>query len=185
VKLESALEMVAAYSEGDRLEGLKRHIDPLWIEEALAWSGVATLRRRRLAGGAGAVASDRDGVDAGRAYRANRRHARVGASGPKRTLIAKSAISQARQRLGDDPLAYLFTVSAAESARARAVPCLHGRAAHSRGRKTVEPMAVKVTRGTEIAGHQFMISSSRMPHRECPADPPGKTTRPSIRRPGH
>ena len=32
----------------------------------------------------------------------------------KRTLIAKSAISQARQRLSEDPLAYLFTVSAAE-----------------------------------------------------------------------
>src|SRR5262249_51152500 len=32
----------------------------------------------------------------------------------KETLVAKSAISQARKRLGEDPLAYLFTVTAAE-----------------------------------------------------------------------
>ncbi len=48
VKLETALEVVAEYAEGDRLEGLKRHIDPIWIEEALEWSGTVTLRRRRL-----------------------------------------------------------------------------------------------------------------------------------------
>ena len=48
MKLESALEIVAEYGDGDRLEGLKRHIDPIWIEEALAWSGTVTLRRRRL-----------------------------------------------------------------------------------------------------------------------------------------
>jgi len=48
VKLENALEIVAEYAQGDRLEGLKRHIDPVWIEEALSWAGTVTLRRRRL-----------------------------------------------------------------------------------------------------------------------------------------
>lgn len=30
MKLEEALEVVAEYSLGDRLEGLKKHIDPVW-----------------------------------------------------------------------------------------------------------------------------------------------------------
>jgi hypothetical protein len=114
VKLEEALEAVAEYAVGDRLEGLKRHIDPVWIEEALAWSGTVTLRRRRLPAeqvlwlviGMGLMrgAPIERVVDALELALPDRR----------RTLIAKSAISQARQRLGDDPLAYLFTVSAAE-----------------------------------------------------------------------
>ena len=32
----------------------------------------------------------------------------------RRTLVAKSAITQARQRLSDEPLAYLFATTAAE-----------------------------------------------------------------------
>ena len=117
MKLDTALDIVAAYSEGDRLEGLKRHIDPAWIEEALAWSGTATLRRRRLPGeqvlwlviGMGLMRDapiERvvDTLDLALPDR-------------KKTLIAKSAISQARQRLSDDPLAYLFAVSAAEWSR--------------------------------------------------------------------
>ena len=35
MNLETALEIVAEYGDGDRLEGLKRHIDPIWIEEAI------------------------------------------------------------------------------------------------------------------------------------------------------
>lgn len=114
MNLETALKIVAEYSDGDRLEGLKRHIDPVWIEEALAWSGTVTLRRRRLpaeqvlwlAIGMGLMrnAAIERVVDA----------LELALPDSKGTLIAKSAISQARQRLGEDPLAYLFTVSAAE-----------------------------------------------------------------------
>ena len=114
MKLDSALDVVAAYADGDRLEGLKRHIDPIWIEEALEWSGTVTLRRRRLPAeqvlwlvigmGLMRAASIERVVDALELALPDR----------KRTLIAKSAISQARKRLSDDPLAYLFTVSAAE-----------------------------------------------------------------------
>ena len=48
MNLDSALHEVAVYSDGDRLEGLKHHLNPDWIEEALAASGTVTLRRRRL-----------------------------------------------------------------------------------------------------------------------------------------
>jgi hypothetical protein len=114
VKLETALEAVAEYGDGDRLEGLKRHIDPTWIEEALAWSGIATLRKRRLP--AEQVLWLAIGMGLMRDAPIERVVDKLELALPdrKRTLIAKSAISQARQRLGDEPLAYLFAVSAAE-----------------------------------------------------------------------
>jgi Insertion element 4 transposase N-terminal/Transposase DDE domain len=112
VKLETALDIVAEYAEGDRLEGLKRHIDPVWIEEALAWSGTVTLRRRRLP--AEQVLWLVIGMGLMRDAPIERVVDTLELALPdrKKTLIAKSAISQARQRLSDDPLAYLFAVSA-------------------------------------------------------------------------
>jgi hypothetical protein len=114
VKLESELEIVAGYGDGDRLEGLKRHVDPIWIEEALAWSGTVTLRRRRLP--AEQVLWLAIGMGLMRSVPIERVVDALELTIPDRkgTLIAKSAISQARRRVGDDPLAYLFTVSAAE-----------------------------------------------------------------------
>jgi hypothetical protein len=114
VNLETALEIVAEYGDGDRLEGLKRHIDPSWIEEALAWSGTVTLRRRRLP--AEQVLWLAIGMGLMRSAPIERVVDALELAIPDRkdTLIAKSAISQARQRVGEDPLAYLFTVSAAE-----------------------------------------------------------------------
>ena len=114
MKLESALDAVAEYADGDRLEGLKRHIDPIWIEEALAWSGTATLRRRRLP--AEQVLWLVIGMGLMRDAPIERVVDKLELAIPdrKRTLVAKSAISQARRRLSDDPLAYLFAVSAAE-----------------------------------------------------------------------
>ena len=112
MNLETALDIVAEYAEGDRLEGLKRHIDPVWIEEALAWSGTVTLRRRRLP--AEQVLWLVIGMGLMRDAPIERVVDTLELALPdrKRTLIAKSAISQARQRLSDDPLAYLFAVSA-------------------------------------------------------------------------
>lgn len=112
MKLETALDIVAEHAEGDRLEGLKRHIDPVWIEEALAWSGTVTLRRRRLP--AEQVLWLVIGMGLMRDAPIERVVDTLELALPdrKKTLIAKSAISQARQRLSDDPLAYLFAVSA-------------------------------------------------------------------------
>lgn len=114
MKLDTALDIVAAYAGGDRLEGLKRHIDPVWVEEALAWSGTVTLRRRRLP--AEQVLWLVIGMGLMRDAPIERVVDTLDLALPdrKKTLIAKSAISQARRRLSDDPLAYLFAVSAAE-----------------------------------------------------------------------
>jgi hypothetical protein len=114
VNLDSALHAVAAYSEEKGLDTLKRHIDPVWIEEALAWAGVATLRRRRLP--AEQVLWLVIGMGLMRDTPIERVVDRLELALPDRrdSLVAKSAITQARKRLKDDPLAYLFTVSAAE-----------------------------------------------------------------------
>lgn len=114
MKLEEALEVVAEYPLGDRLEGLKRHIDPVWIEEALAWSGTVTLRRRRLPAEQVLWLVIGMGLMRGAPIERVVDALELALPDKKRTLIAKSAISQARQRLSEDPLAYLFTVSAAE-----------------------------------------------------------------------
>ena len=114
MKLEEALEAVAEYAVGDRLEGLKRHIDPVWIEEALAWSGTVTLRRRRLPAEQVLWLVIGMGLMRGAPIERVVDALELALPDRKRTLIAKSAISQARQRLSEDPLAYLFTVSAAE-----------------------------------------------------------------------
>lgn len=114
MNLDDALHEVAAFSVGDRLEGLRQHLHPEWIEEALAASGVVTLRRRRL------PAEQVIWMVIGMALIRNLPIERVvdklelALPDRKGTLVAKSAVSKARQRLGEDPLAYLFAATAAE-----------------------------------------------------------------------
>jgi hypothetical protein len=114
VNLATALNVVAEFGEGDRLEGLKRHIDPVWIEEALAWAGTVTMRRRRL------PAEQVIWLVIGMGLMRNLPIEQVvdtlelALPDRKDTLVAKSAITQARRRLSDEPLAYLFAASAAE-----------------------------------------------------------------------
>jgi Insertion element 4 transposase N-terminal len=95
------------------LDKFRRHLDPVWVEEALMATGRATVRRRRL------PAEQVLWLVIGMALMRNESLDRVvawldlalpgGGGGP----VAKSAIAQARQRLGEDPVAYLFVVTAA------------------------------------------------------------------------
>jgi transposase IS4-like protein/DDE family transposase len=114
VNLDDALHAVAEFAVGDRLEGLKQHLNPEWVEEALAASGTVTLRRRRLP--AEQVIWMVIGMGLMRNMSIEQVVDKLELALPDRkdTLIAKSAISKARQRLGEDPIAYLFAVTAAE-----------------------------------------------------------------------
>jgi transposase IS4-like protein/DDE family transposase len=114
VKLASALAAASEFSVPDHLEQLRQHIDPVWVEEALAYSGTASIRRRRLPAdqvlwlviGMGLFRNEpiEHVVDL----------LNLALPDKKDSLVAKSAISQARQRLKEEPLAYLFAVTAAE-----------------------------------------------------------------------
>lgn len=114
MKLGDALEAVAELSAGDRLEGLRQHLNPDFIEDALTWAGTTSVRRRRL------PAEQVVWLVIGMALRRNESIERVAdvldlATPDRRdTLLAKSGISRARKRLTAEPLAYLFQVTAAE-----------------------------------------------------------------------
>src|SRR5205823_12591517 len=82
----------------------RQHIDPVWIEEALAATGTATIRRRRL------PADQVIWIVLGMALLRNESIDRVvdtldlALPAPDGSTTAKSAIAQARRRLGDEPL---------------------------------------------------------------------------------
>jgi Insertion element 4 transposase N-terminal/Transposase DDE domain len=111
VGLDEAFGCIADVIPGD-LKRFQRHIDPVWIDEALEATGTATVRRRRL------PADQVVWMVVGMALLRNDAIERVvdcldlalpGRDG----VVAKSAIAQARQRLGDEPMAYLFAATAA------------------------------------------------------------------------
>jgi hypothetical protein len=95
------------------LDKFRRHIDPAWVEEALVATGTATVRRRRL------PAEQVLWLVIGMALMRNESIDRVvewldlALPGAGNEPVAKSAIAKARQRLGEDPVAYLFVLSAA------------------------------------------------------------------------
>lgn len=94
---------------------LAKHLDPAWIEEALASTGTATLRRRRL------PAEQTVWLLLGMAIRrdlpittvAQQLDVALPARDGSRT-VASSALSQARARLGAEPMEWLFLRSAEE-----------------------------------------------------------------------
>jgi hypothetical protein len=114
VDFEAELEALASFTTTERLEQLKKHIAPEWIEEALGWAGVVTMRRRRLP--AEQVVWLVIGMALFRDSPMERIVDALELALPNRdgTVVARSAIPKARARLKEDPLAYLFAVTAAE-----------------------------------------------------------------------
>ncbi len=88
---------------------LTQHLDPQWIEEALVATGTATLRKRRL------PAEQTVWLLLGMAVMRDKPIAAVAAQldvalpGPDGSrTVASSALSQARARLGSEPMEWLF-----------------------------------------------------------------------------
>jgi hypothetical protein len=98
----------------ENIAKFRRHIDPLRVEEALEATGTATIRKRRLP--ADQVLWLVIGMALLRNEAIERVAAMLGIALPstRKPLVSKSALAQARQRLGEDPVAHLFTVTAAE-----------------------------------------------------------------------
>jgi hypothetical protein len=102
-----ALAAAATYANPEQFETFRRHLDPEWIEAALAASGTATIRKRRL------PVEEVVWIVVGMALFRDRPIEDVvskldlalpGGGG----TVAKSAISQARMRLGSEPMKWLF-----------------------------------------------------------------------------
>ena len=117
MRLGSALAQVSESPRPERLDTLRNHIDPAWIEQALESTGTATVRRRRLPADqvlwlvvGMALCRDCSIVDV-----VDRLD--LALPGP---AVARSAVPQSRTRLGEEPLEWLFTATARRWAHASA-----------------------------------------------------------------
>ena len=117
LRFGDALEDLGSFGVADNLDRLREHIPTGWIEAALEWTGTTTIRRRRLP--AEQVVWLVIGMGLFRDEPIQRIVDRLELALPDRydTLVAKSAVTQARQRLGDEPLQCLFDMTAKHWAR--------------------------------------------------------------------
>lgn len=110
--LQKALESLPSFVVPSEFGRFREHIDPAWIEEALWSTGTASVRRRRFPAEQavwlviGMALLRRESIE--------RVAAMLGLALPAASgqTAAKSSIAQARSRLGESPLAYLFSVTA-------------------------------------------------------------------------
>jgi hypothetical protein len=116
---DRAFAATATYAKPEHFETFRRHIDAAWIEQALEATGTATVRRRRL------PVEEVVWVVLGMALFRDRPIEDVvskldlampGGGG----TIAKSSVSEARARLGSEPMKWLFEKSASAWAHASA-----------------------------------------------------------------
>lgn len=103
----------AALVAPEQFDRFRQHIDPVWVEEAVVATGFASLRRRRL------PADQVVWLVVGMALMRNESIERVSTllnvalpAGTGLKPVAPSALTQARQRLGDEPMEYLFNTTA-------------------------------------------------------------------------
>jgi Insertion element 4 transposase N-terminal/Transposase DDE domain len=118
MRLDAPLVAVASFTP-EKFEDLRRNIDAEWIEQALHATGTATIRRRRL------PAAQVVWLVIGMALFRNRPIHDVVAKlnlalpGPTPTVVP-SSVAEARTRLGDEPMEWLFTRCADQWAHASA-----------------------------------------------------------------
>lgn len=100
----------ATYAKPEQFESFRRSISPDWIEAALAATGTATVRRRRL------PAEEVIWVVLGMALFRDRPIedvvSKLDLALPGKGTVARSSVAQARARLGSEPMKWLFERSA-------------------------------------------------------------------------
>lgn len=118
--LTEALEFTAAFTP-EAFPNLVKHLDPAWVEEGLLATGTATIRRRRLPADRTvwlvlgmALLRDLPITEVARQLEL----ALPGVDGS--LTVASSALTQARTRLGAEPMEWLFLRSGEEWANASA-----------------------------------------------------------------
>jgi hypothetical protein len=106
--LASSLAATAAFPRPEKLTAFAEHLPQEWIEKALQATGTATLRKRRL------PAEQVVWLVLGMALFRDRSIVEVvdkldlATPGSGEAPVAPSAVPQARARLGDEPMAWLF-----------------------------------------------------------------------------
>lgn len=111
--LGQRLEAVGDHARSESFEVFRQHLDPAWIEAALKTTGTLSLRRRRLPADAAVWTVIGMALLRDRSIQEVVTH--LGLALPvkdKPSSVTGSAIIQARDRLGEKPLAALFTLIA-------------------------------------------------------------------------
>jgi hypothetical protein len=112
MSFEHALAAAAVFANPETFDRFRTHLDPAWIEGALAATGTATIRKRRL------PAEQVVWVVLGMALFRDRSIEDVVSKldlalpGRPGTTAAKGSITEARARLGSEPMKWLFETSA-------------------------------------------------------------------------
>lgn len=112
MRLGSALDCVSSFPPPEDISQFAQAIPREWIEEALSATGVATMRKRRL------PAEQVPWLIIGMALFRDRPITEVvnkldlALPSPVSPTVAPSAVVQARDRLGESPMAWLFIRSA-------------------------------------------------------------------------
>jgi hypothetical protein len=152
--LHNALSKVAEFTP-ERFDDVRRHIEPTWIEQALQATGTATVRKRRL------PADQVVWLIIAMALFRNRSIVEIVdkldlALPGRSSTVAPSTVPQARERLGAEPMEWLFTRSAQEWAHASAAADLwHGLSLYG-----VDGTTLRVA-DSETNREHFGVSNSR------------------------
>ena len=104
---DRAFHAAATYGSPEDLDDFRRQIDPQWIDEALTATGTATVRRRRLP--SEQVVWVVLGMSLFRGRPLEDVVSKLDLALPGRAAtVARSSVSQARERLGSEPVKWLF-----------------------------------------------------------------------------
>jgi len=111
--LGQRLEAVGDHARSESFDVFRQHLDPAWIEAALKNTGTVSLRRRRLPAESAVWTVIGMALLRDRSIQEVVRHLNlVLPADDKPAIVTGSAIIQARDRLGKEPLAALFALMA-------------------------------------------------------------------------
>ncbi len=108
MRISESLASVAASANPGVANEFHRHIDPSWVEEALKATGTATVRRRRLPAERVAWLVIAIALFRNRPITEVADKLDLALPGQRGPTASSSAISQARSRLGEEPMEWLF-----------------------------------------------------------------------------
>src|SRR6185369_14277868 len=103
---DDAFHAAATYASPPDLEGVRKHISPEWVEEALTATGTATVRRRRLPAEQVIWLVLRIALFRNRPLKDV--VSKLDLALPGSGTVARSSVSQARDRVGPEPVKWLF-----------------------------------------------------------------------------
>jgi transposase IS4-like protein/DDE family transposase len=106
MSFDKLFHAAATYASPPDLLGFRKHISPEWIEEALEATGTATVRRRRLP--AEQVVWVVLGMALFRDSPVEDVVSKLDLALPGVGTVARSSVAQARERVGPEPLKWLF-----------------------------------------------------------------------------